>query len=69
MKSVKWPLIYIALGVLAGILILGGQWGAGVISLALTVGLSQLVKIRRVLETLTEVSTELGERSTAQDTA
>lgn len=62
-RTSNWRPAYIVFIVLAALLILVGQWGAGVTTLVLTAALSQLVRIGNHLETLVDALNEGGESS------
>lgn len=60
-RTSNWRPVYIVFILLAVLLILVGQWGAGVTTLVLTTALSQLVRIGNHLETLTGALNEGSE--------
>ncbi|TDE84992.1 MULTISPECIES: hypothetical protein [Deinococcus] len=57
-RTSNWRSAYIVFILLAALLLLVGQWGAGVTTLVLTAALAQLVRIGNHLETLAGVLNE-----------
>lgn len=52
-QKTHWRPIYILFFLLAALLTLVGQWGAGILVAVLTLGLSQLVRVVELLERMT----------------
>ena len=62
-RTRNWRPTYVHFTLLGVLLIVVGQWGAGVTTLALTVAVSQLVRIGNLLEVLTSSLDENDQRA------